>query len=78
MWTCLTEPVPEIKLQAQTTRVDFSEVHLHGMDSGLWLPRKVQVEMKWPNGIFRNFHTYSEFKLFTVQSQILQDAQASP
>ena len=47
MWTDLTAPVPEIKLQAQTTQVNFAEVHFSDMASGLWLPNKVDVEMKF-------------------------------
>jgi hypothetical protein len=78
MWTGLMEPVPEIKLEAQTTRVNFIEVHFQGMTSGLWLPRKVEVEMRWPGVIFRDFHTYSEFKLFTVHTQERQAAPAAP
>jgi hypothetical protein len=77
MWTGLMAPVPEINLQGQTTRVNFSEVHFQGMASSLWLPSKVQVETKWGDVIFRNSHTYSEFKLFTVQTQ-QKDAPATP
>ena len=78
MWTGLMAPVSEIKLEAQTTRVYFAEVHFQGMASGLWLPSKVQVETKWGDLIFRNSHTYSEFKLFSVNTQERQDVPASP
>ncbi len=78
MWTGLLAPVPEINLQAQTTRVNFAAVRFQGMAAGLWLPRRVEVEMKFPQVIFRDYHTYSEFKLFTVQTQQRQDAPASP
>jgi len=78
MWTVLMAPVPEIKLKAQTTQVTFAEVHFQGMASGLWLPSKVQVETKWGDLIFRNSHTYSEFKLFSVNTREQQPAQISP
>jgi hypothetical protein len=78
MWTGLMAPVPEIKLESTTTRVNFAEVHFQGMASGLWLPSKVEVETKCGDLIFRNSHTYSEFKLFTVQTQGRQEAPASP
>ena len=78
MWTGLMAPVPEINLEAQTTRVDFGEVRFHGMALGLWLPHKVEVEMQCPSVVFRDFHTYSDFKLFSVQTQGRQDAPASP
>ena len=78
MWTDLTAPVPEIKLQAQTTQVNFAEVHFSDMASGLWLPNKVDVEMKFSAVIFRNSHTYSDFKLFSVDTEERQAAPASP
>ena len=53
-------------------------LHSSNLPSELWLPRKVEVEMKWPAVIFRDFHTYSEFKLLTVQTQDRHDAPASP
>ena len=78
MWTGLMASVPEIKLEAQTTRVNFAEVRFQGIASGLWLPSKVQVETKCGDLIFRNSHTYSEFKLFTVQTQERHDAPVAP
>jgi len=78
MWTGLLTPVPEINLKSQTTRIKFGEVHFQSMDSGLWLPREVEVETKFSDAYFRNFHFYSQFKLFTVQTQTRQEAPASP
>jgi VWFA-related protein len=78
MWTGLMSPIPEINLQGQSTRVNFAEVHFRGMASGLWLPSKVQVETKLGDLIFRNSHTYSDFKLFSVDTEERQPAPASP
>ncbi len=78
MWTGLLTPVPEIKLKSQTTRIKFGEVHFQGMASGLWLPREVEVETKFSDVNFRNFHFYSQFKLFTVQTQERQGLPALP
>jgi len=78
MWTALLTPVPEIKLESQTTLIKFGEVHFQGTASALWLPREVEVETKFSDVYFRNFHFYSQFKLFSVNTQTRQDAPASP
>ena len=78
MWTGLVTSVPEIKLKSQTTRIKFGEVHFQSTESGLWLPLEVEVETKFSDASFRNTHAYSEFKLFTVQTQERQDAPALP
>ena len=78
MWTGLLTPVPEIKLQSQTTRIKFDEVHFQGITTGLWLPREVEVETKFSEMYFRNFHFYSQFKLFSVNIRARQEAPAAP
>jgi hypothetical protein len=69
MWTGLLTSVPAIKLESQTTLVQFAEVRFQGMTSALSLPREVQVETRFTDASFRNVHSYSEFKHFTVLSQ---------
>lgn len=69
MWTGLLTSVPAIKLESQTTLVQFAEVRFKGMTSSLSLPREVQVETKFTDASFRNTHSYSEFKHFSVQAQ---------
>jgi hypothetical protein len=39
---------PEIGLDEQTTKVNFSEVHLPDVRTPLWLPRDVSVSVKFP------------------------------
>ena len=77
MRTDLRAPVPEIRLDSQTTRVYFVEVRFRGGLPGLWLPRDVEVETRCYGIIFRNTHSYSEYKLFTVQTQMSQGSRPS-
>jgi len=78
MQTGLLAPAPEIKFDSQTTRIKLSEVRFKGMASGFWLPREVEVETSCNGVIFRNTHSYSEYKRFSVQIQQRQEAPTSP
>jgi len=77
MRTDLRGPVPEIKLDSQTTRVNFAEIHFKGSSLPLWLPREVEVETRCYGVTFRNTHSYSQYKLFTVQTQMSQESRPS-
>jgi VWFA-related protein len=68
MWTGLEASLPAIKIRSQTTLVQFAEVRFKGMASSLSLPREVQVETRFTDATFKNIHSYSEFKHFTVQA----------
>jgi tetratricopeptide (TPR) repeat protein len=65
--TDLLAPLPEIKLERETTEIDFVEVHFKGIAEGFWLPRQVTVTVGWNGKHLRNEHQYSEFKLFNVE-----------
>jgi len=77
MRTDLRAPEPEIKLDSQTTRIKFGEVRFKGGSLGLWLPREVEVETHCYGTIFRNTRSYSQFKLFSVQTKVAQGALPS-
>lgn len=77
MRTGLRAPAPEIRLDSQTTRIKFAEVRFKGASSGLWLPREVEVQTRVYGVVFRNTHSYSQFKLFSVQTQERQEVPAS-
>ncbi len=68
MRTDLLRPLEKFRLDKQTTEIRYGEVHFKDIPSPLWLPRKVAVTVKWKGKILRNWHTYSGFKLFHVES----------
>jgi hypothetical protein len=74
----LLAPVPEIKLESQTTHIKFAEIRFKGSASGIWLPREVEVETRNDGVIFQNLHSYSEFKHFAVLTQQRPEAPATP
>ena len=68
MRTDLLEPDYHNGVTSQTTEVWLSEVHFDGIQQVFWLPREVRVTCEYWHKIFRNLHTYSDYKLFTVAS----------
>jgi tetratricopeptide (TPR) repeat protein len=66
--TDLLTPLHEVRLERQTTDIDFSEVHFNRISQGFWLPRNVTVTLDWNGKHLRNEHQYSDFKLFSVEA----------
>ena len=66
--TDLLKPLPDVRLERQTTEIVFGETHFKGMEAGFWLPREVSVAVDWNGRRLRNQHEYSDFKLFNVGS----------
>ena len=64
----LTSP-PKSRLKRQTTEIQFGEVHFKGLPTALWLPREVTVTVEWKGRRFRNFHRYSDFRVFKVETE---------
>ena len=68
MRTELLKPVEKFALDRQTTEIHYDEIQFKEIPLPLWLPRKVAVTVKWKGKTLRNWHTYSDFKLFHVES----------
>ena len=68
--TDLLAPRPDVGLERQTTRIDFSAIHLPETSTAFWLPTQVMVDVWRFHRHFRNIHQYSDFKLFRVESRI--------
>ncbi|HLV88125.1 MAG TPA: hypothetical protein VKV39_14160 [Candidatus Sulfotelmatobacter sp.] len=71
----LSEMLPALSgqrgLERQTTEVTFGETHLQGVETPLWLPQDVRVEIVFNGGAFHNEHRYSDYKRFHVASKIV-------
>jgi hypothetical protein len=65
--TDLLKPLPEVKLERQTTEIDYQEVHFKNSSQGFWLPREVTVTVDWNGKRLHNQHQYSDFRLFDVR-----------
>jgi hypothetical protein len=64
----LLAPRPDVDLDQHTSIIEFSEVRFEGLSGGLWLPRVMQLVLKFKGWTFSNRHRYSQYRLFTVQS----------
>lgn len=62
----LLKPLPEVRLEKETTGIDFGENHFKDVAEVFWLPREVTVSVDWNGKSLRNKHEYSDFKLFNV------------
>jgi tetratricopeptide (TPR) repeat protein len=66
--TDLLEPLPLLKLKAETTKIEFNEVHFNRIREAFWLPADVTVTLDWRGRLLRNQHEYSDFMVFNVES----------
>jgi len=67
--TDLLAPQPKLRLQRQTTEIQFGEVSFKEVATPLWLPREVSVTVELRGRVYRNSHRYSDFKLFNVETK---------
>jgi len=59
---------PAGPLERQSTRVDYREFHFDGVPQSFWLPGEVIVDMKVRGVAYHNWHRYSDYHLFDIQS----------
>lgn len=59
---------PAGPLERQSTKVDYREFHFEGVPQSFWLPAEVIVEMKVQGVVYHNWHRYSDYHLFDIQS----------
>lgn len=67
--TDLLAPQSKVRLQRQTTEIQFKEVPFKQVATALWLPQEVTVTVDWKGRTLRNLHRYSDFKLFNVEAK---------
>jgi len=69
--TDLLAPRPEIGFQKQTADILFGPVRIAALDSELWLPRAVNVELEAQGQFFHEQHQYSKYRLYQAKSRII-------
>jgi VWFA-related protein len=55
-------------VERQTTDIQFSEVFFEKNQQKIWLPREVLVDMIIAGKNYRNYHRYTDYQLFRVNS----------
>ena len=68
LYTELLTPIPELRVEKESTNIDFNQVHFKQGKEAWWLPESVTVTLDWNGKILRNRHEYSDFKLFNVDA----------
>jgi tetratricopeptide (TPR) repeat protein len=69
MRTDLLKPQSSVRLQRQTTEIQYHQVQFKEIATGMWLPRKVAVTVDWKGKTFHNLHRYTDFKLFNIETK---------
>ena len=67
--TDMLTPRPELGVERETTIIQYGAVYFKGMTQVHWLPKEVEVIVNWKNSTLHNDHTYSHFRLFSVESE---------
>jgi len=69
MHTDLLTSKEQIDPKRETTEIEFQEVRFKESPQTLWLPRQVVVTVDMTGHAYKNRHSYSDFKLFTVGTE---------
>jgi hypothetical protein len=67
--TNLMQDIPVMGLRSSAISVDYAPVEIQSRKIELWLPERVEAYWEFANYRMILFHTFSNFKLFTVETQ---------
>ena len=62
-------PVPEIKLAAEHTEIEYGPVKFHEGSVNLWLPQSAEVYFAWRGRQVHRRHSFSNYLLFGVDEK---------
>jgi tetratricopeptide (TPR) repeat protein len=67
--TDLVRPMPEIRLVAEHTIIDYGPVRFHERNVDMWLPQSAEVYCDWRGLRFHRRHSFSKYLLFSVDDK---------
>jgi len=67
--TNLMHSAPSADLQSGATSIDYAPVQIQSRKLELWLPQRVEAYWEISNRRIILYHTFSNFKLFTVETE---------
>jgi len=67
--TDLVSPVPEIRLFADHTAIEYGPVHFQNKDVQMWLPQSAEVYYDWRGRRSHRRHSFSNYFLFSVDEK---------
>jgi hypothetical protein len=68
MYTDLLAPRPDVGLKQESTDLTYEKVQFKTESAPLWLPHQVVVTERLRDQTYRNVHTYSDFRVFKVET----------
>jgi hypothetical protein len=78
IWSDLLAPRGDFGLGSHSIETYFQEVRFDSIDHPFWLPRQVEVTVRWGGNIYSNRHRYSDYKVFSVDAQDGEKKLAKP
>ena len=69
METDIVAPVPQIKLLAEHTLIEYGPVNFKQDNENLWLPQSAEVYFAWRGRQVHRRHSFSNYMLFGVNEQ---------
>lgn len=76
--TDLIAPVPQIKLVAEHTDIEYGPVEFHNRDVVMWLPQSAEVYYDWRGKRIHRRHSFSNYMLFEVDEKQHIDEPKTP
>jgi tetratricopeptide (TPR) repeat protein len=67
--TDLIAPVPQIKLVADHTAIEYGPVHFQNRNVEMWLPQSAEVFYDWRGKRIHRRHSFSNYLLFSVDEK---------
>jgi len=61
-------PEKKTRLSEQITDVLYEKVAFEKTDQQFWMPQEVNVSWEFPDWIYQTQHQYSDYRLFSVES----------
>jgi hypothetical protein len=61
-------PLPQLRLDKETTDIYFNEVSFKQVTQRFWLPETVTVTLDWNGRTYRNNHAYTDFLISNVEA----------
>jgi hypothetical protein len=76
--TNLVNEVPAIGMRGNSISVDYAPVKFHSQEIEMWLPQSATAYIDYGNRRTIVTHTFSDFRLFSVQTQQVIDKPKTP
>jgi len=68
MIATIGDTMQDVGLKSMTTEVDFAPANFQSLQRTYWFPAKATVEVETPRQHWRNTHIFSDYKLFSVDT----------